>query len=169
MTQRKLLSLIFIGSLAASQPLIAKDFCPLKQKHCNASKTESLKNIRGVLNRYETALNSNDITTILALYTKDGVFMPQHSSPKVGYKQIEAAYQNVFKTIKLNISFNVNEVKLMGYRWAYARTTSSGSVTLLSNGKKISESNQELFLLKKYYDGQWKIARYIFTTTNARH
>ena len=35
-----------------------------------------------------------------------------------------------------------------------------------ASGDQLAEGNQELFLLQKQADGEWKIARYIFATTN---
>lgn len=161
---------IFIfGALITSQQIFAKKVCQLKKKTCHAAKKVAQKNIRQVLSRYETALNGNDVSTILKLYTQDGVFMPQYSSPKVGQSAVRTAYQKVFKTIDLNVSFKINEIKLMGYRWAYVRTTSTGAITVLANKKTAKADHQELFLLQKQADGEWKIARYIFSTTNARH
>ena len=43
------------------------------------------------------------------------------------------------------------------------RTTSTGVVKILANGAEVPGSNQELFLLRKI-DGQWKIARYSFSS-----
>jgi len=161
--------ILVLGALATSQSIFAKKVCQLKKKSCHIIKKEAQQNIRQVLSRYETALNGNDVSTILKLYTQDAVFMPQHSSPKVGKRAVRSAYQKVFKTIDLNVSFKINEIKLIGYHWAYVRTTSTGSITVLANKTNSKENNQELFLLQKQPDGQWKIARYIFSTTNARH
>ncbi len=50
--------------------------------------------------------------------------------------------------------------------WAFARTRSEGTVKVNATGDGGPEANQELFLFKKSDDGNWKIARYIFATTN---
>ena len=50
--------------------------------------------------------------------------------------------------------------------WAFARTRSKGFVTVKATGHKGLEANQELFVLQKQDDGKWKIAQYIFSTTN---
>ena len=38
--------------------------------------------------------------------------------------------------------------------------------TIHVTGDKVAEANQELFVLQKMADGDWKIARYAFSTTN---
>lgn len=122
--------------------------------------------VRAVLAEYGKALNASDADTILALYADDGVFMPQHSLPSIGKTAVRQAYYGVFQAIKLDIRFEVDEVRQIGPRWAFARTRSEGTVTIQANGAKLSEANQELFLFELSDKGEWKIARYIFSTTN---
>ena len=63
--------------------------------------------------------------------------------------------------------FEVDEIRLLSDEWAYARTRSRGTVTRLGNAVPPGpEANQELFLLRREADGQWRFARYIFSTTN---
>jgi uncharacterized protein (TIGR02246 family) len=122
--------------------------------------------IETVLKTYEAALNGSDTKTVLTLYASDGVFMPQHSLPSVGTNAIRAAYDGVFKAIKLEISFEIDEIAQVAPNWAFARTRSNGFVTINATGGRVPEGNQELFVFTKASDGQWKIARYIFATTN---
>ncbi len=123
--------------------------------------------ITNQLHRYEQALNSADIDTVMQLYAKDAVFMPQHSLPAVGRDAVLAAYQHVFGAIGLNIKFSIDEIVLLSDDWAYARTRSNGTVKVLNTAvPPIPEANQEFFLLHREADGQWRFARYIFSTTN---
>jgi len=101
------------------------------------------------------------------LYADDAVFMPQHSPPVVGRDAVRAAYRQVFNTIKLDIRFSIDEIRLLSRDWAFARTRSNGAVKPLSGDRQASaESNQEIFLLHRETDGQWRFARYIFSATN---
>lgn len=121
--------------------------------------------VRAVLKGYESVLNASDVNGVLALYADDGVFMAQHNPSAVGIEQVEAAYRGVFEAINLNVSFDIVEVEIIAPSWAFARTNSEGTVTINATGDEISEGNQELFILQKL-DGNWKIARYAFSTTN---
>lgn len=121
--------------------------------------------VQALLKNYERVLNASDVAGVLALYTGDGVFMAQHNPSAVGIDQVEAAYTAVFDAIDLNVTFDVVEVKVIAPTWAFARTNSLGTVTINATGNKMSEGNQELFVLQKV-DGDWKIARYGFSTTN---
>ncbi len=125
------------------------------------------ENIHAVLNAYEQVLNASDVAGVVQLYTKDGVFMAQHNPSAVGIQQVEAAYTAAFQAIDLDVAFDVVEVDVIADDWAFARTNSTGTVTINATGDKIAEGNQELFVMHKV-DGDWKIARYAFSTTNSR-
>jgi uncharacterized protein (TIGR02246 family) len=120
--------------------------------------------VQALLKNYERVLNASDVAGVLALYTADGVFMAQHNPSAVGIDQVKAAYTAVFSAIDLEVTFDIVEVKVIGPTWAFARTNSLGTVTINATGEKLSEANQELFVLQKV-DGDWKIARYGFSTT----
>ena len=122
--------------------------------------------IETVLSTYEYALNASDAGTIITLYAEDGVFMAQHNAPSVGKEAVRAAYGGVFEAIKLDIDFTVDEILQLSPQWAYARTRSEGFVTVNATGNKGPEANQELFIFHKRDNGEWKIAQYIFSTTN---
>ena len=121
--------------------------------------------IEAVLKAYERVLNASDVDSVVKLYTEDGVFMAQHNPSAVGIRQVEAAYTAVFQAIDLNVEFDIVEVEVIADDWAFARTNSSGTTTINATGDKLAEGNQELFVLQKI-DGDWKIARYGFSTTN---
>ena len=148
--------IVAVAALALSAGVGAAD------QHADREKIET------VLSTYEKALNASDTDTVLRLYADDGVFMAQHSAPNVGTEALRAAYDGVFQAITLNIEFTVDEIHQASPVWAYARTRSEGFVTINATGDKGPEANQELFIFRKADDGSWKIARYIFSTTNPR-
>ena len=143
-------AIILIGSLSGA--------------HADASDQQ---NIHAVLKTYEQVLNASDVVGVLELYTQDGVFMAQHNPSAVGIHQVEAAYTAAFQAIDLNVEFDIAEVEVITDYWAFARTKSTGTTTINATGDKITEGNQELFVMQKV-DGEWKIARYAFSTTNPR-
>lgn len=121
--------------------------------------------IEHVLRSYEQALNSSDTERVMALYADDGVFMPQHSPSSVGSTAVRMAYDAAFHAIKLTVKFDIVEIRQIAPDWAFARTNSAGSVRINATGAGGSEANQELFLFQRV-GGEWKIARYSFSTTN---
>ncbi|CVI63480.1 SgcJ/EcaC family oxidoreductase (plasmid) [Agrobacterium leguminum] len=115
---------------------------------------------------YETAANASDLEGVLAAYTDDAVFMPQNNQPVEGKAAVGAAYKGLFTALDLNINFTFDEAQKISEDWAFVRTRSGGTIKLIQNNNaEIPNANQEIFLLKRSPDGQWKIARYIFNTT----
>ena len=123
--------------------------------------------IKAALKSYERVLNASDVDGVLKLYTEDGVFMSQHNPSAVGIQQVEAAYTAAFQAIDLNVEFDIVEIEVIADDWAFVRSNSSGTTTINATGDKVAEGNQELFVMQKI-DGDWKIARYAFSTTNPR-
>jgi uncharacterized protein (TIGR02246 family) len=121
--------------------------------------------VAAVLAKYQDALNQSDTDAVMQFYAPDGVFMPQHSPSSVGAAAVRKAYDAVFKAIKLQVKFDVAEIRRMAPEWAFARTNSAGTVKVRASGESGPEANQELFVFQKV-DGTWKIARYCFSTTN---
>ena len=91
--------------------------------------------------------------------------MAQHNPSAIGIAQVEVAYTNIFDTISLNVTFDIVELEVNAPTWAFARTNSLGTVTINVTDDEISVGNQELLDLQKV-DGEWKIARYGFSTIN---
>ena len=127
---------------------------------------QTKKRLPSVLAKYQDALNDSDSAAVMRLYADDGVFMPPYSQSAVGVAAVRQAYDAVFKAIKLSVKFSVAEVVEMAPNWVFARTNSAGTVTIHATGAKSAEANQELFIFRKATDGNWKIARYSFSSTN---
>ena len=121
--------------------------------------------IAALLGQYSKALNDSDTEAVMKLYTRDAVFMPQHFPSSVGAEAIRQAYDGVFQSIRLTVTFHIEEVQAVSPEWAFARTNSVGSVLMHATAQSSAEANQELFVLQKV-DGEWRIARYCFSTTN---
>jgi uncharacterized protein (TIGR02246 family) len=123
------------------------------------------KVIAGVLANYQDALNQSSTDAVMKLYAPDGVFMPQNSPSSVGTQAVRKAYDAVFAAITLSVKFDIAEIRQLAPDWAFARTNSGGRVKVHATGESSAEGNQELFVFQKI-GGDWKIARYCFSTTN---
>jgi len=130
------------------------------QSQAEKNTTKEKSAIEKLLFSYRDALSSSDVSKVLPLYTKDGVFMPANASTAKGQEQLKGSYEFVFKTIQINIEFFIQEIVVSG-DYAYAVTNSKGTALVHANGQTVSEENRELFVLQKD-NGQWKIARYMF-------
>jgi len=124
--------------------------------------------VASTLQQYERALNASDTNAVLPLYTDDGVFMPPYSPSAIGKEAVRNAYDAVFAAIRLTVKFNVAEIVEMCPDWVFARTNSAGTTLNHFTGMTSAEANQELFILRKGSDGKFRIARYSFSSTNAK-
>jgi uncharacterized protein (TIGR02246 family) len=132
-----------------------------------AQEDAEAKAIRQVIQRYEQALGASDVGAVVKLFTDDAVVMAPNNPPAVGRATVRAVYEGLFKAVKLDIKFEINEAKPLSDRWAYVRSRSKFSVKVLgADVPPQPDANQELFLLEKSADGQWRIARYSFSSTN---
>jgi uncharacterized protein (TIGR02246 family) len=130
-----------------------------------ANQTKSMnQEITNLLKAYEKALNSSDPKAVMALYGSDPIFMAQYADAFIGREAVQASYQHIFQTIKLNVVFTIHEIVEMG-DLAYGRTTSAGQQEVLATHKISPEANNELFIFRRE-QGQWKIHRYMFAASN---
>src|ERR1700733_12723650 len=122
--------------------------------------------VTDLLAKYNEALNASSTEAVMALYAEDGVFMPPYSQSAVGQDAVRKAYDVVFAAITLHVKFTIAEIIEMAPGWAFARTHSAGTTMDHATGNQSAEGNQELFILNRDSDGDWKIARYSFSSTN---
>ena len=121
--------------------------------------------ITHLLKAYEKSLNTSDAQAALALYGSEPIFMAQNAPAFIGREAVQASYEQIFQVLKLNVVFTVHEIVEMGGDLAYGRTTSAGQQEILATHKMSTEANNELFIFRKE-QGQWKIHRYLFATSN---
>ena len=122
--------------------------------------------IRTTLASYNAALNGGAVSAVLPLYTEDGICMAPFSPSSIGQAALRKAYEGFFREMKFDVVFDVAEVSIVAPDWAFVRTASAGTTLHRSTGSSVSEANQELFVMRKGADGQWRIARYSFSPTN---
>lgn len=146
--------------------VVVTSLLALSAGSAEAQADTSRAKIENVLQTYETALNASDTDTVMTLYAPDGVFMPQHSPSSVGEEAVRSAYERVFQAIRLEVDFEIQEIVQVAPDWAFARTNSAGFVTVTATGERGPEANQELFVFHLDTTGNWRIARYAFSTTN---
>ncbi len=155
---KSILSTLFMLLTLAGQAQTESNSSTFKNE-ANMNSTEKSA-IENLLFSYEKALNASDTKAVLALYARDGVFMPSEAPSAIGHDAVEHAYNYVFSKIKLNIKFSVDEIVVHG-DLAFARTISRGTTDVLAAGITVPEENRELFVLVQE-GGTWKIGRYMF-------
>jgi uncharacterized protein (TIGR02246 family) len=125
--------------------------------------------IAAVISRYQEALNASSTDQAMALYAEDGVLMPPYAASVAGKAQLRQTYEAGSKVFALHVKFTVREIARVSPEWAFVRTNSAGTMKIVATGATNPEANQELFILHKDYRGEWKIARYSFSSTIPPH
>ncbi|HYD07748.1 MAG TPA: nuclear transport factor 2 family protein [Reyranella sp.] len=115
-----------------------------------------------ILDAYSKALDSNDVETLVGLYTADGVFMRDDMPAVVGRDALRASYKDVFATLKVQLGFKVQEAEQSG-DLGWARSLSTGKVKVLASGAETTESYNQLIVFKKE-GGAWKIRNYLYAS-----
>jgi uncharacterized protein (TIGR02246 family) len=128
--------------------------------------TAEKMDIEKLMASYGEALNASDVSKTVALFTKDGINMPNGAPLSKGQEQLKAAYEGLYKAFQLNVEYFTDEVIENG-DYAYVRTNSKGTTLIHASGVTIPVENKELFVLHKD-NGQWKISHYIFNNNKMK-
>jgi uncharacterized protein (TIGR02246 family) len=135
--------------------------------HQSDSQADSdTKEIGALLQAYRNALVKSSAEEVIKLYSSDALLMAQGFPIAKSVKEILEWYKNCFQVITLDVVFEIKEIVVVSAEYAFATTTSEGTVKENGSGKVASESNHELFVIQKV-DGEWKLARYCFSASKS--
>jgi len=116
--------------------------------------------IRALLRTYEHSLNDSDAALAAACYSSDGVFMPT-TLPTISGAGMRAGYAGIFASIRLSVTFTIDELVVASDSVAYALTRSSGTQVVNASSAESAESTREVFIFARE-DRSWRISRYLF-------
>ena len=150
--------------LMAWVPCIASQSTGAHSSHSSPASAQERAAIMAVLSSYETALNSANAEQASSLYADDAVLMAPGQESIVGIENIRKTYLKGSQGLRFNVTFKMIEVVPMSPAWAFARTSSEGTITVIPSEVPSAEANQELFIFHKI-GSSWKIARYSFSST----
>ncbi len=142
------------------------NFITKRQRKAKMNTTTESAAIEKIVSLYGEIINTADVTKTLALFTADGVIMPNGAPLSKGQEQLRAAYEGLYNAFQLAVKYMMEEVAVNG-DYAYARTSSKGKSLIRGTGDTVPVDNKELFVLHKEA-GQWKIAQYIFNGNKMR-
>jgi uncharacterized protein (TIGR02246 family) len=115
------------------------------------------EDIRAVLTAYAHALNTSDAALAASCYTRDGMFMPTSLPTARGVALLDA-YVQTYASIRLHVTFTIDELVVASDAAAYALPRSNGTLTTVATGAEGGESNRALFIFGRE-DGAWNVAR----------
>jgi uncharacterized protein (TIGR02246 family) len=115
------------------------------------------KAIRTLVETWFSASKAGDSATVLSLMTDDVIFMVPGQEP-FG-KQTFAEASAAMGGMKIDGTYDIQEIGIIGGGWAYMRNHISMSMTLPGQEAPVRRSGHTLTLLRKEADGQWRLAR----------
>lgn len=116
-----------------------------------------------IMDSYAAALRANNVEALIALYASNGVFMRDNMPAVVGREALRAAYREVFATLKVDLSFTIQETEVAG-DMAWLRATSSGRMKVLATGMESAEAFNLVVVFRREA-GAWKIRNYIYASS----
>ncbi len=116
-----------------------------------------------IMDSSATALRTNNVEALVALYASNGVFMRDNMPAVVGREALRAAYREVFATLRVDLRFTIQETEVSG-DMAWLRATSAGRLKLLASGIE-SDDAFNLVVVFRREAGSWKIRNYIYATS----
>ena len=107
---------------------------------------------------YVTAINSNNLDTLLGVLTDDVVFLSAHEPPMVGKAAVRPWLEAYLKAYKTHWDKPVQEFVVNG-DWAFERYSYTSNDTPIGGGDVVTDTGWGLVLYHHDADGKWRVAR----------
>ena len=128
-----------------------------------SAQAQAASDFQKIFDAYARALEAGDVEALVGLYTPNGVYVREDLPAVIGRDALRQSYKNVFATLKVNISFKVQEAEQSG-DLGWARSVSTGKVQVLKTGVATAESYNQLVVFRKE-NGSWKIRSYLYASS----
>ena len=110
---------------------------------------------------YVTAINSNDLDTLLEMLTDDVVFLAAHAPPMVGKDAVRPWLEGYLAAFETHWDKPVQEFVVMG-DWAYECYSYKSTDNPRAGGDVIEGTGWGLIIYHHDADGKWRVARDAF-------
>jgi ketosteroid isomerase-like protein len=148
-------------ALVSSVPLSAAEEENIPYSSDPAVRAEQ-HTVYDVVNRYQEALNSKDTGAIVGLFADDSVAEWNNKRTYATHAEKVVGYDALFRIANFTTHFAYDAINVYGDT-AVVRTHHHVGAAVIENGKKVTDYNREVFVLRKI-DGTWKIVLYTFNT-----
>ena len=108
-----------------------------------------------MMQQYDSATNSGDVATLLAMSTADSVRMGPNRPVEAGIEAIRAGSQEFFNQNTAQLTTVIEDIEVSG-DLAFARTSYKQTTTLKESGETSEEVGKWILVYKRQADG-WKI------------
>ena len=107
---------------------------------------------------YVTAINSNNLDTLLGVLTEDVVFLAPQEPAMVGKTAVRPWLEGYVKAFKTHWDKPVQEFIVNG-EWAFERYSYKSSDTPAGGGAVVEDTGWGLVIYHRDADGKWRVAR----------
>ncbi|HKF70340.1 MAG TPA: SgcJ/EcaC family oxidoreductase [Stellaceae bacterium] len=126
--------------------------------------TEDERAIREMIDTWLAASKAGDLDTVLGLMTEDVIFMVPGQKP-FG-KEAFAAMSRGMQNVRMDGRSDIQEIQVLD-DWAYIRNYTEIVVTP-PGGAPMRRAGYTLSILRKGFDGRWRLARDANLVTEAK-
>lgn len=107
---------------------------------------------------YVSAINSNNLDSMLAMMTDDVVFLAPNSPVMVGKENLLPWLEGYLQAFKTHWDKTVEEFQVCG-EWAFERYSYKSTDTSLEDGSVFKDTGWGLVIYHQDADGKWRVAR----------
>jgi ketosteroid isomerase-like protein len=107
---------------------------------------------------YVTAINSNNLDTLLGVLTEDVVFLAPQEPVMVGKAAVRPWLEGYLRSFKTHWDKPVQEFVVNG-EWAFERYSYKSSDTPAGGGAVVEDTGWGLVIYHRDTDGKWRVAR----------
>lgn len=115
---------------------------------------------------YTTAINSNDLDSLVGMMTEDVVFLAAHAPPTVGKAAVRSWAEDYLQAFTTHWDKQSLEFKQAG-EWAFERYSYESTDTPRAGGDPVKDTGWGLVIYHRDADGKWRVARDAFATDQA--
>lgn len=107
---------------------------------------------------YTAAINSNDLESLMAMFTDDIVFLSPNEPSVAGKPAVRAWCAAYLKAFKIHWDKTVSEFIVAG-DWAFERYAYKQSDRAVAHGAPVTDTGKGLIIYHRDSDGRWRVAR----------
>ena len=112
---------------------------------------------------YTAAINSNNVDSMMTMFTDDVIFLTAHSAPVIGKAAVRSWIEGYVGAYTTHWDKTANEFVVSG-DYAYERYTYKSTDTPKAGGAVVEDTGWGVIVWHRDADGKWRVARDAFAS-----
>ena len=151
---------VIVGAIAV---LAVAAGCRAPESGSQAERPAADSTARLAHEAYTTAINSNNLDSLMTMMTEDVVFLAAHAPPMVGKSAVRPWAEGYLQAFTTFWDKQSQELVMAG-DWAFERYSYKSTDTPRGGGSPVLDTGWGLVLYHHDADGRWRVARDAFST-----